>query len=286
MLYIRIAGGLGNQMFQYAFAKAYSLKHQTPVYLDYSLFAKNKLLDGITLRSLKLNRFPISLECANDIPFWASQSSNRVARKLHDLFFSSLIVKDKEQGFDAKIFNTKLNNATFDGYFQTPKYFEEYRTEILKDFRFPDNNSLIFQSLKSKILNSNSTSLHVRRGDYLNPNVINILAPLPLEYYQKAMMLMKDVAYFVFSDDIDWCKQNFKGENFIFVERHKDLSDIDDIHLMSLCKNNITANSSFSWWGAWINQNNNKIVTVPKKWFVSPKKNAHWDIAAHNWHLL
>lgn len=286
MLYIRVAGGLGNQMFQYAFAKAYSLKHETQVYLDYSHFSKENLNREITPREFKLSLFPITLKYTSEIPFWASQCNNRVTRKLHDFLFSPLIIKDKEQGFDAKIFNTKLNNATFDGYFQSPKYFELYRSEILKDFTFPINNSETFQNIKTQIKNMNATSLHIRRGDYLNPNVSNILAPLPLEYYQRAINLVKDSTFFVFSDDIKWCKENLKGENFIFIERHQDLSDIDEIHLMSLCENNITANSSFSWWGAWLNKNEDKIVTLPKKWFSSQKRNAKWEISPPQWHQL
>lgn len=286
MLYIRIAGGLGNQMFQYAFAKAYSIKHQTSVNLDYTLFSKEKLQNGITPRSYKLSNFPITLQSTNDIPFWASQCNNRITRKLHDLLFSPFIIKDKEIGFDNKIFSTKFSNVTFDGYFQSSKYFDLYRDIILKDFSFPPNNSETFQKIKGKIQDLNSTSLHVRRGDYLNPNVSNILAPLPLEYYQRAINIMKDSTFFVFSDDIKWCEENFKGEKYIFIERHQDLSDIDEIHLMSLCENNIIANSSFSWWGAWLNQNKDKTITVPKKWYVDDSKNANWDIAPKSWHLL
>jgi len=218
MLYIRIAGGLGNQMFQYAFAKAYSIKHQTPVYLDHSLFSKDKLQESITSRSFKLNYFPISLKYTNDIPFWALQGNSRFTRKLHDLLFSPFIIKDKELGFDSNIFSTKFSNVTFDGYFQSSKYFDQYRDIILKDFSFPLNNSETFQKLKGKILELNSSSLHVRRGDYLSPNVINILAPLPIEYYQKAIGLIKNTTYIVFSDDIKWCKENFVGDNFIFID--------------------------------------------------------------------
>jgi hypothetical protein len=155
------------------------------------------------------------------------------------------------------------------GYFQSEKYFKHNRNKIL-DFFYCDEVVNIIREKYKEVLHENTCSIHVRRGDYLN--LLDHHPTQSLEYYKEAISIVgSDKTFFIFSDDIRWCKENFNFlDNVIYCENNK---DYEDLILMSLCYNNIIANSSFSWWGAWLNKNENKIVIGPKKWFGPAKKN-------------
>ncbi len=150
------------------------------------------------------------------------------------------------------------------GYHQSEKYFEH----CINDIRYylEPNDSLI-KKLQDKYKNELSgqcCSVHVRRGDYVGSVTHDVC---DMAYYSKCIKHMQNMninKFLIFSDDINWCKENFKGDNFYFIEGN---STIEDLFLMSLCKNNIIANSSFSWWGSWLNKNPSKVVYAPSKWF-------------------
>ena len=152
------------------------------------------------------------------------------------------------------------------GYFQSEKYFLHNRDEILKLFSPPKPLEDLICRKYSKIIGNNRyVSVHIRRGDYLLPKFSGHHTNLGREYYQKAMSHFPDDSTFVFfSDDIEWCKQTFGKKNSFFVEN---TNDVIDMYLMSKIPNNIIANSSFSWWGAWLNTNGDKKVIRPKNWF-------------------
>lgn len=155
------------------------------------------------------------------------------------------------------------------GYFQSIHYFNIYK-EIV-DYYLTFENPLFSENF-NKFNGINTCSVHVRRGDYVLISKTNPLNPHPLvskEYYLKAMETIKADKYLFFSDDIAWCKENFKDDKYVFIEKQNDslANDIFELQLMSTCKNNIIANSSFSWWGAYLNLNENKIVIAPKQWF-------------------
>jgi hypothetical protein len=147
-------------------------------------------------------------------------------------------------------------NMNLYGYFQSEKYFIDQKDIILK-YLTPKHN---FDRL------SNSVSLHVRRGDYLQPHLSGCYLALDLEYYNKALDTIGGAVdkVFVFSDDIGWCEKHFVGPRYIFIKGNPAHVDMK---MMSCCTHNIIANSSFSWWGAWLNTNPDKIVIAPKKWF-------------------
>ncbi len=171
-------------------------------------------------------------------------------------------------------------DVILNGHFQSYKYFDQYESEI-RELLKPDKSTITY--IKDKygdILNKKTTSIHVRRGDYLKlpDHYIN----LSLDYYQNALKYINNPgSILIFSDDISWCKDNFKGDKYIFIEDEKDYIDL---YLMSLCDNNIIANSTFSWWGAWLNANPNKIVISPDKWFGPAKGERHLnDLIPKNW---
>ena len=179
----------------------------------------------------------------------------------------------KEQSFGYNVLPFQQDNILLDGYFQSYKYFEEYQQEI---------RELFSHKVTSQYNPSGKVSLHVRRGNYVNLSAYH--HNLNIEYYLNAINYFKGYEFLIFSDDIEWCKQTFTGEKFTFVE---DTSDVEDLYLMSQCQHNIIANSTFSWWGAFLNSNPNKTVVYPNKWFgPSNWKLKTWDMFPPEWVCL
>ncbi|HIP25044.1 MAG TPA: alpha-1,2-fucosyltransferase, partial [Archaeoglobus profundus] len=162
------------------------------------------------------------------------------------------------------------------GYWQTEKYFSDIRTDILKDFTVKEKNTEIVDNYLKQINNSNSVSIHVRRGDYLNHPDIGVL---DISYYKNAIEYIynkvENPTFYIFSNDISWCEKNLDFiDDKIIINNTK--SEIEDISLMKNCKYNIIANSSFSWWSAWLNINPSKIIIAPKIWMVKNPNNCKW----------
>lgn len=168
------------------------------------------------------------------------------------------------------------------GYFQSEKYFLHNRNKILDFYSIDDNSNEKIIDKYGKILTENTCSIHVRRGDYLKlPNHHPVCT---LDYYNEAIkQFPEETVFLVFSDDIEWCKNVFKGKNYIFIEGNQDYVDL---WLMSLCKNNIIANSSFSWWGGWLNQNVDKKIIAPNKWFGSAINHDTKDLIPQTWQKI
>jgi hypothetical protein len=186
---------------------------------------------------------------------------------------------DLLEGFDlnCKIGEIENDIVVLDGYFQSYSYLKEYENEIIKEFKFKS-------FIKNKCLGiikqyKNPVSIHIRRGDYINHPNYWVVTP---EYIQNALSQFNDKEYtfLVFSDDIKWCKQVFP-EGVVFIEGN---DQFEDLCLMSLCDHNIIANSTFSWWGAFLNQNSNKKVVAPKNWFTSSKSID--DLYPNSWIVL
>ena len=264
MIIVRIVGGLGNQMFQYAYAKALQQKGYS-IEIDISKFKKYKLHGGY-----QLDKYKIDINTSSQLSNFLSKLGLRRN------------TKEKSLLFNKKFLNLPRNNYV-KGYFQTEKYFSEIRPVLLDQFivkkELSESTVLYSKEIKK---HQNSCSLHIRRGDYISDKKANsIHGTCDLNYYQRAVNLMnerfKETQFFIFSDDISWTKNNLKIEKSIYID-HKSTPQ-EDLLLMSLCEHNITANSSFSWWGAWLNQNKNKIIIAPEKWFTH-KKN---DVACENW---
>lgn len=171
---------------------------------------------------------------------------------------------------DIKISSSE--NIFLNGYFQSYKYFEKNKDIILDLLQI---KNYFFDIAVKNMDFSNSCSVHIRRGDYVKITQTNPLNPHPLQsidYYKQAMNIINADKYFVFSDDINWCKENLKDERLVFIDYSgKNLNyfaaDLCELQLMSLCNDNIIANSSFSWWSAYLNNNKNKKIITPKKWF-------------------
>tara|TARA_R110002020_G_scaffold140179_3_gene311497 strand:+ start:680 stop:1438 length:759 start_codon:yes stop_codon:yes gene_type:complete len=251
-------GGLGNQMFQYAYARNLSISNQDDFYLDIS-FYNNQL--GVTPRIFSLNLFPNTLIEVEIPPI-------ENIKIINDNF---------------KYNPTKLikGNYLLQGYWQSEKYFKNSKEVIINDFSPNETNQKKLLKKYPTVV-GNSVSLHIRRTDYLTSNGYHPVQTI--DYYSKAIDILDEYEnIFIFSDDIEWCKNNLNFNNMVFVEGN---SDVEDLWLMSLCKNNIIVNSSFSWWGAYLNKNVDKVVIAPSKWFGDSVSLSTEDIVPEQWNKI
>jgi hypothetical protein len=198
------------------------------------------------------------------------------------------IIKEKGLSFNPKIMKIR-KDAYFIGYWQSENYFKNIRSKILEEFQPKESLSQKRMEILSEIRsNFSPISVHIRRGDYVtNIKANNIHGTCEPEWYKAAANIIENhygnVTYFVFSDDPDWVKRNIRlDQKTIFVERDIDGKDYEDLYLMSACDGHITANSTFSWWGAWLNSNSNKRVIAPRRWFKSRAMNS-LDLIPEDW---
>jgi hypothetical protein len=280
MKIVKIIGGLGNQMFQYAFYKSLEKRFHT-VKADISEFKNYSLHNGFELEKI----FDVQLQYSSTFENLILGNSNNIAGKIWKkvgLFAKFYYYEKNVGGFDTFVFKNKKSTYYW-GYWQNEQYFCDVTEQIKNDFIF--KNSLNKQNLQIKemIENSNSVSIHVRRGDYLNNTGYECLHN---NYYLDAMKYLqsklKGISYYIFSDDIGWCRDNFILDNSYYIDWNKGSDSYIDLQLMSLCKHNIIANSSFSWWAAWLNSNPDKIIIAPIKWF-STKKYDSKNIIPDRW---
>lgn len=270
MIVVKLYGGLGNQMFQHAAGTVLAEKLGTKLYHDLSWFELVKTRPDATQRTYELNQFGIA-------PRRLSFLVKRRAARLPVYSQSGL-------GYDPGF--TKINTPVIlEGHWQSYRYFKSCPGLIKRLFTFPTPENKI---LSKQITSKPSISLHVRRGDYASNEKVNAIhGLLPKQYYETSVaMLTRNLDsphLFLFSDDIDWVKKSFQFKQPVtFIESQR---DIDDMQLMSLCQCNIIANSSFSWWAAWLNANPGKRVIAPKKWSVDPSYK-YPDLIPRDWLTL
>jgi hypothetical protein len=291
MIIINLKGGLGNQLFQYASGRALSLRQQekngkgTALKLDITGYERTKNLD--TPRTYSLSSFNIKAEIATYEEIRKLKYPCGIISKGWR-FFKAKVLRQFKTGFVPHIFNT-LRPIYLDGFFQTEKYFIDRKKEIMADLTLKNSFGQKAQeiSLKNKDT-KNSISLHVRRGDYVSDTKTNQHhGTCGQEYYSKALEYItskvgKDITVFVFSDDIEWVKRNISISYPIVYVSSPNIPDYEELILMSQCCHHIIANSSFSWWGAWLNPRTDKIVVAPKQW-VQKAQWRHKDTIPKKW---
>lgn len=266
MIIVDVFGGLGNQMFQYALGRHLAIKNGAPLtlrHMDVGAFSKRpyalgcfKLVSGVRVISkIENRRFKIFEK------FW------KLMGKIEEP-----IILEKGFPFDQQVLNLR-GDIHLRGYWQSEKYFKDIRPIILEDFTFVKPLSRKNEKILAEIKRSNAVSVHVRRGDYVaDPQTSKFHGVYGPDYYRKAVEIIaqkvKKPVFYFFSDDIEWVKNNIKTKyKNVYVDWNKGDKSYVDLHLMSHCRHHILANSSFSWWGAWLNQNRDKIVIAPKQWF-------------------
>lgn len=280
MIIVNLNGGLGNQMFQYANAKALAMRKHLNFLVDVSLYEKKQMHQGFELG--KIFNLPVAIATKADLKqvlgTFQSPLAHRILARLP--FFKGLPKKFiTEPHFE---YWDGLQNCSSDayifGYWQSEKYFLEYAADIRREFTFQPFQDADNTELARKIKESQcAVSVHVRRGDFVsNPKANTFHGALSPGYYSDALAhlstKLSGMELFVFSDDIEWVKSNLNLSAYTvhFVSHNTGHKSYQDMALMSLCDHYVIANSSFSWWGAWLNASKDKIVIAPQRWFAKP----------------
>lgn len=276
MYIVRLWGGIGNQLFQYAFGEFLRYNYNLDVRYDIASFGNSD-----KLREYELAIIAPNLPTVSNIRFSRYRGIvNRCLRALYSVKNKFVIERD----FTSEIIENrrKISEIYLQGYWQEEKYAKILieKNLYLPQYEFP----LELEAIKMQILSSrNSVALHVRRGDYFNPKNVGTWGVCNVDYYEKAISYVEglkgDCHIFVFSDDLKWVKDNLKFEGLVTFVPNYNVSQYWYIYLMSLCGNNIISNSSFSWWGAYLNNKNDKIVISPSKWNLKTNK----TLALDNW---
>ncbi|MBL7901660.1 MAG: alpha-1,2-fucosyltransferase [Bacteroidia bacterium] len=295
MIVVRLMGGLGNQMFQYAFGKMLAIKNGTELKLDLSLLKGNSDIEHYVKRSFDLDIFDLKVEFAteSEIAHFNGYTNASFLKKIYHklnrvLKRRNLWIQNNHQ-FNRK--HLKLsNNICIVGRWQSYKYFESVTNEIRRDFMV--NSHFLTESIYTKLILTNNTkavAVHVRRGDYVsNPYYSRTIGALNVDYYVKAYEYatksIKGAIFYVFSEDIEWCQKHLDfivNANFVLTDRSKK-GMANDFNLITKCHNHIISNSTFSWWGAWLSENSKGMVIAPTRWakessFVPPEiYPVHW----------
>jgi hypothetical protein len=277
MVIVRLTGGIGNQMFQYAAARRVSYVNNSQLKLDLSWFTES---GPWTNRKYELGVFNIVSKIAthSEVVKLKTRKQNPLTRRLPG-FLKKIVfhtnqthIIEKRFSFDPDILNIK-DNVYLDGFWQSEKYFIDIEQIIRKEFTCKADTTEKNYQLSNIIASTESVSVHIRRGDYVTLKQANEFHGLcKPDYYSRAVdIIAKQVdkpVFFVFSDDIAWAKCNLDiGYETVFIDNNDPDKGYEDLRLMSLCKHHIIANSSFSWWGTWLNPSPHKIVISPLAWF-------------------
>lgn len=286
MLIVKIQGGLGNQLFQYAFASQLAMRSKTGFKLDVTFYEKNPS------RKYELCHFGItgpiaSVEEIN--AFKTPASFGLILLKNKILQKKKRVVTESGLRFNPSYLKP-VKSGIINGYWQSEKYFmdiaEKIKTEFTLLYPPTGENLSLLQAIKS----GNSISVHVRRGDYDSDSSANqIHGTCSIDYYHKAAELIaqqvQNPIFYIFSDDMAWVRNYLKFKYQVcYVEINDSHTAFEDLRLMQHCHHHIIANSTFSWWGAWLNPKKNKIVVAPKRWFNDEEMERQaTDILPDNW---
>lgn len=288
---VQLIGGLGNQMFQYAAGRSLAHRLDLPLKLDLSKFEEYKL------RNYKLNHLSIEEYYAtpDDLESFSipEKGWERLWYRVQNFvlpWHSKKVIKQRKWSYDEG-FHLIRNSCLLKGYWQSEKYFKNIEEIIRNEFQVKEEIDGTNKNYLEKINNSNSVSIHIRRGDYVtNPGTNKVHGFLGEEYYKKAIQYFESEIeapeFFVFSDDIEWARENLRANNsIVFVDHNGEEKDYEDLRLMMNCKYHIIANSSFSWWGAWLGKYPEKKVIAPNQWYSERemKRRENVEIVPDRW---
>ena len=271
MIYMRIWEGLGNQLFQYAYIRALQLRNQETVRLCVLPDQGDR-----TIRNYELDKLAITIPRGRIFEKVAVYIERYETIKKMVQFIGEKVdfygYVEEENVKYKKDLKYLRGNYYISGWFQNEKYFEEFETIIRREIR-PRKKIRVSKELKDILNHKNTVSVHIRRGDYARYQNI-----LDKEYYEKALAVIREQVenafLVVFSDDLNWVMKNMQfGNDVYYIDKNEGLEDYEELFVMSRCKHNVIANSTFSWWGAWLNPNEDKIVVGPKQWFARNKLN-------------
>ena len=293
MIVVKLMGGMGNQLFQYALGRSLSARNRAPFKMDISGYEHQP--PECTPRQYDLDHFNVqeSFASQQEVEKLTGQGQSPAAGRVQRLLLRLIGGRKKTYVTEPSFaFNPEIleagSNVYLVGYWQTEKYFQDIVADIRREFTLKPEFSVDDKDIARRIKAANgrssggggdgaavaptAVSLHIRRGDYVSDAATNKFhGCCTLDYYAAAMKIVAgQVAaphFFVFSDDIEWVRSNLKFHHPVTYVSDGQLKDYEELTLMSYCQHHILANSSFSWWGAWLNPNPGKIVVAPKKWF-------------------
>jgi hypothetical protein len=289
MIITRLIGGLGNQMFQYALGRALALRNRTELKLDLHLLLDRTPLPGMVFRDFDLSVFRIRAEAApkEEIPFlYRMHMSGSLSIRLDHVRRRCVWNPGRERHFhfDSSVLRLR-DGAYLEGYWQSPKYFEDIDHIIRDDFSFVTPMPAHVLELEKRIADSDSTCVHVRRTDFVGTLRHDTVG---MDYFANAFRVIQGKVrrpeVFIFSDDIDWCKANLKFDcrvNYVGQE-FAGVKCACYLWLMSHCRHFIIPNSTFGWWAAWMNVGPDKTVVAPKRWFTDEDINTS-DLIPRTW---
>ena len=290
LIIVKLNGGLGNQLFQYAMGRHLSEINQTELKLDISWYEK-----GIRNYELKYFNIKAGLTTTEDTILitkmttrWSHRIDRNIIQKLKP-YHRRNHVHERRTGFDHSILEA-YDNTYLTGYWQSEKYFKFVEPILRQELQFREPMDEKNRAMIRQIRETNAVGLHIRRGDYVsNREYRQTFGICDLSYYRNAILhitsKVPDTRFFVFSDDPVWAKENMGVSNTAFVTHNQGTDSYRDMQLMSLCQHNIIANSTFSWWGAWLNPNPDKIVIAPKNWFADARLH-NKDLIPDTWIVL
>ena len=273
---IPVRGGLGNQMFIYAFSLYLKSNNIRPLLIWHEyIFTKQhngvELFDvfDININNHSKNQVYLFLIINKSFfPLIIKRIIGRIFRSKY--IFTKYYKQSSPYNFDNLLLNIKSGKYYLDGFWQNYMYLSSIRERVLESFSFRLPTNIAQNIYLKKILTSNSVSIHIRRGDYLFAEFEDLNVLKSMDYFLKAISYIEvnceSPLFFIFTDDMIWAKKEFRAGKYIFVEGNINKESYLDIYLMTRCKHNIIANSTFSWWGAWLNINPDKIVVAPQKW--------------------
>jgi hypothetical protein len=279
---VQVVGGLGNQLFQYATGRALAARLRAKLIFDRTI----RVAD---VRAFALHRFSINPELACDAPTkirpryfrFGGGLGNWITDTYHDAFPRTVRVDDhrfkivyEKQPF---VYDPRFGNLQGSiylmGWWQSYRYFESMASTIRSELQIEQTPSASHREWLDRIRRSNSVCLHVRRGDYLRPEILNRFGLCQLSYYIDAIRWIRtrieNPVFFVFSDDHAWCRDNLPPDDaMILVDANRPEDVVGELSLMAACRHHIIANSTFSWWAAWLAHHPDQIVIAPDPWFV------------------
>jgi len=280
---VKLTGGLGNQMFQFAAGYSIAKKNNVKLSLDLRRFNRRQDHNGFELQ--KVFDINSKVDFLNNPVNFGFINFKEILNNI-DITFHTF--KEPHFHYTHKILDIP-KHSIIKGYWQSELYFENYTQDIRKIFSFSKQLDSKISLIANEIDQNNSISIHVRRGDFLLKRNYDHYVDLK-EYYLKAIedsfKSFDNPKYFIFTDDPLWVTKNFIIKySHTIIDINHDTKSFLDMYLMSLCKCNIIANSTFSWWGAWLNNNKNKIIYAPKNWFKN-KTICTDDLIPKSWKII
>lgn len=287
MIVTKITHGLGNQLFQYAIARHLSIRSDTALYVDLAYY--RQFYESDTPREFKLHHFDVDYNILNTSPLlYVSKATKLFPNRSFGPFFK--LVKEEGFAYNPQPFETRALMVTLDGFWQSERYFSGIGGLLRKELTVKKDLGPVYTAYRDQIAATPvSVSVHIRRGDYVhNTSFSQTFGFVGMEYYERAIVRIRErfpnSRFFVFTDDHPWVAEHFRiGDDAVFVQNEGADSDLADLMLMRTCRHHIIANSSFSWWGAWLNERPDKYVIAPAQWFRNKPELDTKDLIPASW---